>query len=318
VYELTDPAEEKIRNSRRTIYGAKDVAFTAQAERDLKARARSRIRRSADLHGEDAALAQRRSGGARRPRDFVITVREVRLSAGAGFSFAHRRHDDHARPPKVPAARGVKLMPNGKIKGLMPERLRLGIDRHGDARVREKQGFAYRCSVRRRQIGGAELSEEEAGRLLNEVVDLGVTSFDTAPSYACPKERIGATPRGTARTRSSSAPKAATAWRAPGLDRGGDHARRGIKPSRACEPDRIVVFHLHSCPREVLARGEVVHALERAREAGKFQVAAYSGENDALAWAIDSDGFGSVQTSVGLCDQAARPRDPSAKPAASA
>ena len=55
-----------------------------------------------------------------RPRDFTITVREVRLSAGAGFLVA-LTGDMMTMPglPKVPASRGIKLLPSGKIKGLM-------------------------------------------------------------------------------------------------------------------------------------------------------------------------------------------------------
>jgi formate--tetrahydrofolate ligase len=55
-----------------------------------------------------------------RPRDFTITVREVRLSAGAGF-IVPLTGDMMTMPglPKVPAARHVRLLPDGKIKGLM-------------------------------------------------------------------------------------------------------------------------------------------------------------------------------------------------------
>jgi formate--tetrahydrofolate ligase len=55
-----------------------------------------------------------------RPRDFTVTVREVRLSAGAGFLVA-LTGDMMTMPglPKVPASRSIKLLPNGKIKGLM-------------------------------------------------------------------------------------------------------------------------------------------------------------------------------------------------------
>jgi formate--tetrahydrofolate ligase len=50
----------------------------------------------------------------------MVTVREVRLSAGAGF-LVPLTGEMMTMPglPKVPAARGVKLLPNGKIKGLM-------------------------------------------------------------------------------------------------------------------------------------------------------------------------------------------------------
>ncbi len=47
-------------------------------------------------------------------------------------------------------------------------------------------------------------------------------------------------------------------------------------------------MHLHSCPKEVLERGKVTWALGEAVRAGKVRVAAYSGENEALAYAISS------------------------------
>ena len=55
-----------------------------------------------------------------RPRDFTITVRDVRLSAGAGF-LVPLTGEMMTMPglPKVPASRSIKLLPNGKIKGLM-------------------------------------------------------------------------------------------------------------------------------------------------------------------------------------------------------
>ncbi len=65
------------------------------------------------------------------------------------------------------------------------------------------------------------------------------------------------------------------------------------------------IAHLHSCSRDVLERGGVVEALERAVRAGKVRVAAYAGDGDALAWAIDSGRFGIVQCSVNLADQRA-------------
>jgi len=46
-----------------------------------------------------------------------------------------------------------------------------------------------------------------------------------------------------------------------------------------------------------------VDALERAREKGKIRVAAYSGENEALRWALASGRFGGVECSVNLFDQ---------------
>lgn len=67
--------------------------------------------------------------------------------------------------------------------------------------------------------------------------------------------------------------------------------------------DYIDIVHLHSCLLEVLQRGEVIEALTKSLENGKIRVAAYSGENDALAFAVSSGKFGGVQFSLNLFDQ---------------
>jgi formate--tetrahydrofolate ligase len=120
VYELEESPHGKIRALATTIYGARDVAFTATAEADLK--------RARDLGYANLPICMAKTQLSLsddptvpgRPRDFVITVREVRLSAGAGF-LVPLTGEMMTMPglPKAPAARGVKLLPNGKIKGLM-------------------------------------------------------------------------------------------------------------------------------------------------------------------------------------------------------
>jgi aryl-alcohol dehydrogenase-like predicted oxidoreductase len=67
--------------------------------------------------------------------------------------------------------------------------------------------------------------------------------------------------------------------------------------------DYIDIVHLHSCPCSTLEEGEVLIAMEEAKKAGKIKIAAYSGENDALDWAIDSGCFRSVEHSLNICDQ---------------
>ncbi|WP_348648577.1 formate--tetrahydrofolate ligase [Cryobacterium breve] len=55
-----------------------------------------------------------------RPRNFIITVREVRLSAGAGFLIP-MTGAVMTMPglPRVPASRNIRLLPDGSIAGLM-------------------------------------------------------------------------------------------------------------------------------------------------------------------------------------------------------
>ncbi len=47
----------------------------------------------------------------------------------------------------------------------------------------------------------------------------------------------------------------------------------------------------------------MIDALEGAVHAGKVRVMGYSGEGEALAWAVRSGRFGAIETSVSFCDQ---------------
>jgi len=120
VYEDADPPEEKIRKVARTVYGAKDVLFTSAAEKNLlRIRELGYDRLPVCMAKTQMSLTDDPTVFG-RPRDFVITVREVRLSAGAGF-LVPLTGEMMTMPglPKVPASRGIKLLPGGKIKGLM-------------------------------------------------------------------------------------------------------------------------------------------------------------------------------------------------------
>ncbi len=91
-YELTDTPKEKIRKIATKVYGAKDVAFTAAAEKDLA--------RAKDLGAEAFPICMAKtqlslSDNAAlygRPKDFTVTVREVRTAKGAGFLVALTLH----------------------------------------------------------------------------------------------------------------------------------------------------------------------------------------------------------------------------------
>lgn len=120
VYELDEPYRTKIEKIARTIYGAGGASFAPAAEKE--------IARIENLGYRDLPVCMAKTQYSLtddpaltgRPRDFVITVREVRLSAGAGFVVA-LTGDMMTMPglPKEPAALKVKLLPNGRIRGLM-------------------------------------------------------------------------------------------------------------------------------------------------------------------------------------------------------
>ncbi len=67
--------------------------------------------------------------------------------------------------------------------------------------------------------------------------------------------------------------------------------------------DYLDIVHLHSCSKEILEQGDVILALEHAKQAGKIGIMAYSGENEDLDYAISTHRFGSIQCSVNICDQ---------------
>jgi len=153
-------------------------------------------------------------------------------------------------------------------------------------------------------VGDPSLDEAEVGRLLHGALDLGVTLIDTARSYGLSEERIGRHLAGrrdefVLSTKVGYGISGYGDWTGPVIAAGVDAALGRLRT------DRIDVVHLHSCPLDVLERGEVVAALQAMVAAGKVRVAAYSGDNAPLAWAIASGAFGSVEASVNLVDQRA-------------
>ena len=119
-YELSESIEDKARKIAQRIYGARDVVFTAQASRDRK--------RIEEIGGAGLPLCMAKTqlsltddpARTGRPRDFDITVREIRLSAGAGYVVL-LTGDIMTMPglPREPAALRVRLLENGQIRGLM-------------------------------------------------------------------------------------------------------------------------------------------------------------------------------------------------------
>ncbi len=153
------------------------------------------------------------------------------------------------------------------------------------------------------QVGDEKLLESDAAQLLNTALDLGITLIDTARGYGQSEERIG---RHLSHRRAEFVLSTKVGygieghpdWSAGIIEAGVDEALRRMRT------DYIDIVHLHSCELSTLQAGDVVDALMRVREKGKIRVAAYSGENQALDWAVASGCFGGVECSVNLFDQA--------------
>jgi aryl-alcohol dehydrogenase-like predicted oxidoreductase len=154
------------------------------------------------------------------------------------------------------------------------------------------------------RIGGDDVSDAEAEALVRGALELGVCLFDTARSYGRSEERLGRALRGVRRevvlsTKVGYGIAGHEDWTGPCVAAGVDAALARLGT------DVLDLVHLHSCPLAVLQRDDVQRALEDAVRAGKVRAAAYSGEGEALAWAVASGRFASVQCSVSVCDQGA-------------
>ena len=113
------PIKEKIQTIAKNIYGADGVIYTAQAQKALAeiekldtANLPVCVAKTQYSLSDNPALLG-------KPQNFNITVRDVRLSNGAGFVVVYTG-DIMTMPglPKVPAAEKIDVDTNGKITGL--------------------------------------------------------------------------------------------------------------------------------------------------------------------------------------------------------
>lgn len=119
VYELEASIKDKVRILAKEIYRADDVVFTAQADKDIKQLTALGFEslpicmaKTQMSFSDDASLK-----GA--PKGWRLTVREVKVSAGAGFIVA-LTGTMVTMPglPKEPAAERIDILDDGTIVGL--------------------------------------------------------------------------------------------------------------------------------------------------------------------------------------------------------
>ena len=118
-YDEKAPVKEKIERIVTRIYGGKDVAYTPEAEEEI---ARLSALGFGDLPVCMAKTQYSFSDDAKKlgaPEGFTVTVRTVKVSAGAGFLVA-LTGNILTMPglPKVPAAENIDVTEDGKIVGL--------------------------------------------------------------------------------------------------------------------------------------------------------------------------------------------------------
>lgn len=151
-------------------------------------------------------------------------------------------------------------------------------------------------------LGDARLDERGVDALVSGALDLGVTLFDTAPSYGTSEARLG---RALGARRGEAVLVTKGGYGVPGVaDWTGEVIRLGIDAALGrLRTDVIDVFLLHSCDATTLGRDDILRELDRAKAAGKIRAAGYSGENDALAAAVASRRFDVIECSVSPFDR---------------
>ena len=155
------------------------------------------------------------------------------------------------------------------------------------------------------EIGYQRVSGRAVARLLGGALDAGLNVIDTAECYEDSEELIGKAVAGRRQefylfTKCGHGRSFGNAdWRPAALLKSIERSLRRLAT------DRLDLIQLHSCSLEQLRKGDVIAALERARERGWARWIGYSGDGEAARYAIECGRFDTLQTSVSIADQEA-------------
>jgi len=118
-YDLNLPIKEKIKAIASRLYGAADVEFSSKAGKEIANFEKMGFGNLPICMAKNQYSLTDDAKILGRPTGFKITIRDITISAGAGFLVA-LTGDIMKMPglPKVPAAENIDVDVNGKIKGL--------------------------------------------------------------------------------------------------------------------------------------------------------------------------------------------------------
>lgn len=119
LYDDKLPIAEKVEKIVKEIYGGKDVVYTKAAEKQIKEIEKLGLDRLPICMAKTQYSLSDDPSLIGRPENFDVTVKEVRVSNGAGFIVV-LTGDIMTMPglPKVPAAEKIDIDENGVITGL--------------------------------------------------------------------------------------------------------------------------------------------------------------------------------------------------------
>ena len=157
-------------------------------------------------------------------------------------------------------------------------------------------------------FGGSEIGYERASartvaRLLGSAMDAGLNVIDTAECYEDSETLIGG----------ALGARRREVYLFSKCGHGGGWARADWRPAsllrsiqrslKRLATDHLDLIQLHSCSLAHLQKGDVIGALEQARERGWVRFIGYSGDSAAARYAVECGRFDTLQTSVSIADQ---------------
>ncbi len=157
-------------------------------------------------------------------------------------------------------------------------------------------------------FGGAEIgfqgvSYADAAQMLNLALDSGINVIDTAECYVNSEDLIG---KAIGHRRKDyylftkcghKENYTVDGWEYDDIVKSIDKSLKNLKT------DYLDLVQLHSCSKDILAKGEVIKALQEAKQAGKTRFIGYSGDSSDALHAIKTGAFDTLQTSCNIADQ---------------
>ena len=156
------------------------------------------------------------------------------------------------------------------------------------------------------EIGYERASAETVAELLNSALDAGLNVIDTAECYYNSEELIGQ----AVGSRRNDFHLFTKCGHPHGMESGANWSKPSILESverslQRLKTDRLDLLQLHSCSEAELRKGEVIDALQTARDRGHTRYIGYSGDSHAAHFAVQSGAFDTLQTSINIADQEA-------------
>ena len=155
------------------------------------------------------------------------------------------------------------------------------------------------------EIGYQGVSGRTVAKLLGGALDAGLNVIDTAECYEHSEDLIG----------KAIGARRSAYYLFTKCGHGGGWARADWRPNALLKSlersvqrlatDLVDLIQLLSCSLAELRKGDVIGALEQARERGLTRYIGYSGDSEAARYAVECGRFDTLQTSVSIADQEA-------------